>query len=146
MKQTFEEKVRAMTPKEHIMNMVEALRQPMVNVDMSTFGDENGGVCFGCAATNAVCRINDIAFPPTHIYGRKAQSDFIGADIEFLRNYENAIDELRGGYLERCDYWFGQIELPAIKKKPGLYLPELDDDYTEADLLPYVELAEYQDQ
>jgi len=52
------EKIKSMTAKEHIMNMVEGLRNPMTVINMDTFGEKReDGVCFGCAATNSICRL-----------------------------------------------------------------------------------------
>ena len=57
----FKEKVQAMSAKEIIMAMVEGLRNPVTKIHMGTYGKVEGDVCYGCAATNAICKIGKIS-------------------------------------------------------------------------------------
>ena len=70
------DKIRLLSAKEIILVMIEGLRNPVVKVDMETYGQikhfESGkNVCYGCAATNALCKIFDITLPEIKLYVKK---------------------------------------------------------------------------
>lgn len=54
----FKETVQKMTIKEIILAMVNGLKKEHVKVDFNYFGYvAPNGICYGCAATNAICEI-----------------------------------------------------------------------------------------
>lgn len=72
-------------------------------IDMDTFGSRGAQVCYGCAATSCVQQITkqdlvagifpfDLEFP----YDKSFQV-FDGFDVEDIKSFEFAIDELRQG-------------------------------------------------
>lgn len=143
LEQTFEQKVKSMSAKEIIMSMVEGLQNPVVRVDIDTFGEVIDNVCYGCAATNAICKISGKTFNIENIGYRDGRAEFINSDPYFLMEFEVAIDFLRSGYIliynkkaqEAC---FAQIEDPKFE------LPKLTNNYTPKDLQQYINLANAQ--
>ena len=90
--------------------MVKGLEKEWVRVDFSTYGaireDENDELlCFGCAATNTICEIKQVAFNT-----KVGSFDYIADRYSTTRNhikldqFEGAIDELRhgSGYIENA--------------------------------------------
>ncbi len=140
----FEDKVKSMTAKEIIMNMVEALNNPSINVDMRDFGryDEDG-ICFGCAATNTICRISGVIFNQTNIetYGR---ADSLNVDRDFMDNFEYSINQLRSGDLEFYNQFARRGGFAVITNPENLKLPILTTDSYLENLQPYVYLANSQ--
>lgn len=138
------EKIKSMTAKEHIMNMVEGLRNPMTVINMDTFGEKNeAGVCFGCAATNSICRLignTDDLFPEWKTGEWKYKENI----APILSGYEDCIDYLRRGDVDEYNATASYIGIATIEEVEGIYLPELTNDYTEEELLPYVALADAQ--
>lgn len=138
------EKVKSMTANEIIMAMVESLRNPETVIDMSSSGNiEYGdGVCYGCAATNTICKITGLS-----VYGyiNKRTYNKLTENYRFLSSFENSIDYLRMGDIKSYNLFAYKEGYAKIKPKPGLELPYLKNDYTELQLLKYVELANYQE-
>jgi hypothetical protein len=154
----FEEIVRAMSAKEIIMAMVDALTiPPIINIDMGTFGRVRTfpkykflgigfgkkEICFGCAATNTVCKIADKKFDTNNIEGCIARAEFINSDPYFLSCFENAIDGLRTGSIHYYNKFAGRGEFVVIKNT-GLKLYPLANNYTNEHLIYYKLLAEQQ--
>lgn len=138
----FKEKVQSMTAKEIILAMVEGLRHPSIKVDMDTFGEQRYGVCYGCAATNTVCKISGITFDSTNIMYGNLRAEAINTDMNFLILFESAIDGLRAGsidYYNKIALREGFAEIDPVVDIPALY-----GDYTEEDLEFFVELASLQ--
>lgn len=140
----FKEKVQSMTAKEIIMAMVESLKHPVVKIDMMTFGEGEGDICYGCAATNTICKISDKIFTPYHIRNITARAYFINCDKYFLSAFEDAIDCLRSGNVDGYNNIAKICHFASIKINDTL-LPYLDNSYTNEDLEPYIQLAEFQD-
>lgn len=141
---TFKETVLAMSAKDIIMNMVEGLRHPSLKVRMNMFGQVIDGVCFGCAATNAVCQISGKTFTEGNIVNRLDRSIFIEVDYEFLSNFEEAMDRLRCGLIHNYNYIAKIIGLATISNSLIFLLPHLYDDYTDEELQIYMHLANSQ--
>jgi len=64
---TFRQQVLSMTAGEIIMSMVKGLEKPVTKIDMDTYGQTRDGVCYGCAATNTVCKIAKVKFTQNNI-------------------------------------------------------------------------------
>jgi hypothetical protein len=154
-KSTFEEKVRSMTAKEIIMAMVEGLvRPPTINVDMGTFGETRKPkhllgflmkpICYGCAATNTICKIAGIKFTTSNIGEAYTRAAAINAETQFLLRFERAIDALRSGEIFTYNSYARQIEIATIEQQPDFDLPRLHNDYRNRDLVAYRKLAELQ--
>jgi len=128
-------------------------------------------VCYGCAATNTILKlieienqaelIKELELRPivektltTHIslniykyiYTRENNSrELYLVNLNTFRDFERAIDSLRYGNIEYYNIIAKNIKIATIKIPDELLmLPGLKDDYTEADLMAYVELAEMQ--
>lgn len=105
----FSEVVRGMTFKEIAQAMVDGLKDPSVVIDLSSYGYETDGVCYGCAATNAICKISGVRFTPETIYERvgvlldttrvetRQDEEIFYKEKFFLSRFEYAINELRLG-------------------------------------------------
>lgn len=138
----FENKIKSMNAHDIIMAMVEGLRKPRTKIDMATFGRMRDGICYGCAATNAILHImkaredeleNYIIVPQYRAYLLSA-----------VYIFESAIDWLRRGRVGMYNLDAKYYGFAKITPIPGLELPCLENDYTEDQLQEYVKLAEYQ--
>jgi hypothetical protein len=147
---TFKQKVRAMSAKQIIMAMVEGLENPTTDfIKMSTWGHKDSkGVCYGCAATNAICRIAGKNFE----YNLQRSDDegstrilgSIEEDNPFISTFENAIDSIRCGSIDSANEELAILRLPQIRNYKGYDLPALqDENYLEL-LHHYVALADRQ--
>ncbi len=137
----FESKVKSMSAHDIIMAMVEGLRQPRTKIDMKTFGEIRWGICYGCAATNAILHIM-AAKEDEEIKGYiRTATDYV---ISPLFQFESAIDYLRRGFVSRYNDQAKALGIAPITPMPGQELPRLDNDYTEEQLQQYEKLAKYQ--
>lgn len=137
----FEEKVKSMTAYDIIMAMVDGLRKPRTKIDMSTFGAIEEGVCYGCAATNAILHIMEASKEGVEDHIRTSQNrNTCPLDVA---QFEVAIDHLREGEVDLYNLYAKDCGIAQITPMPGQELPYLDDDYTEDQLQEYVKLAEY---
>lgn len=138
----FEKKVKSMNAHDIIMAMVEGLRTPRTKIDMLTFGEIEDGICYGCAATNAILHIVDANKEEVvdHIRDRKFDADGARA----LEQFEIEIDWLRRGMVDQYNQYAKYYDFAPITPMPGLELPPLYDDYTEEQLQQYEKLAKYQ--
>lgn len=146
----FKEKVQSMSAKEIIMAMVEGLENPYTTVDMGTFGEKSHRLipnwvkpfCYGCAATNAICVIRGT----THEFSENSKDRWlsIDEDIDFVQNFEFAIDHLRKG---EVDYYNRKAELHGFAKIKSfdMYLPFLSTEDYKLGLRDYRKLAESQE-
>ena len=141
----FETVVRAMTAKEIIMAMIEALKNPVTVINMDTFGDIIEGECHGCAATNAICKISNTTKDEFKqgLDGLLRQS-YGASQISFLNEFENAVDTLRRGNLQHYNEIAYGLDIAQIKIYGNMDLPELTSYNYLDNLEPYIELAESQ--
>lgn len=137
-----ERKIKSMTAKEIIMAMVDGLMNPVTIIDMDTFGSYDNGICYGCAATNAICRIGmldpDIELPS--MTGPKYRN-YSG----LISGFEDAIDCLRNGYIKRYNSFAQEYGFATIKTSTEL--PEIDNDnYQDPKVIQaYIDLANAQE-
>lgn len=137
----FENKVKSMTAHDIIMAMVEGLRNPRTKIDMGTYGKMEEGICYGCAATNAVLHIMEAN--EEEVVGHILECENEIYD-DFLFKFERAIDYLRGGNVDNYNGYAAYHGFALITPIPGIELPCLDDNYTEEQLKEYEILAKYQ--
>lgn len=144
----FKEKVQAMSAKEIIMTMVEGLRNPVTKINMSTYAKVHGNVCYGCAATNAICKIGKISlddFLKVEPYNSMQTFAKNLDHRKFIVMFETAIDYLRTGNIINYNVYANEISIAKIVIPDGFKLPILENGYTEEDLQKYVELANLQE-
>ncbi len=138
----FEDKVRSMSAKEIILAMIEGLENPAVEIDMHTFGDHQEDICYGCAATNAICKISGVKFTPENINSTEDRAIAVNSDFYFLDSFESAIEYLRfgniSGYNLHAENNFAYIKYTEID------LPRIGNKYNQDDLNQYRLLAEAQ--
>jgi hypothetical protein len=138
-------KLRSLTTKEVIMAMVEGLENPKTKIDMFTYGEVMGGVCYGCAATNAICRIFDIDKPEEYFV--PCNGGFENTPLtkiekrDDISNFELAVDSLRMGYLDKCNFNLKRLGIVPIVNPNNIKLPQLGDYYTQGQLAIYRQLA-----
>lgn len=148
----FKEKIQSLTAKEIILFMVEGLKNPEIEIDMCTFGDVKvvskwlGLIkkrkCFGCAATNTICKITGVKFTEENIVSRLKRAEALGTHYNFLDIFEESIDMLRLGKISDYNYLarlgnFSEIEV-------ALKMPVLINSFTQIQLQCYVNLANAQ--
>ena len=137
---TFEETVRAMTGKEIVMAMVNGLKKEHLKVDMDTFGLFYEGICYGCAATNAICEISGVVFTPDNIYATGCKANAVGSDSLFLSYFEDAIDFLRLGNIGFYNDIAEELGIATLSE-PENILPRLETGNWRENLCYYEEYA-----
>lgn len=156
--QTFEQRVLSMSAKQIIMAMVEALTHPpIINVDMRSFGDVRivqkarlfGLIpaktkCFGCAATNTICKISGITLDTSNVECLNKRAQAINSDRDFLSKFEVAINSLRCGSILGYNTALSTTGVAEITNPLDIELPILETNYTNNDLTPYIALADSQ--
>src|SRR5690606_17130474 len=137
-----EKKVKSMTAHDIIMAMVEGLRNPRTKIDMDTFGGIRDGICYGCAATNAILHIMDAEEEEVRDHILECESH--AYRTLNLSIFENAIDYLRRGMVDLYNQYASHLGIAQVTPMLGLELPSLSNNYTEEQLQEYVKLAKYQ--
>ncbi len=145
----FDDVVKSMSAKEIIMAMVNSLiPPPAITVDMGSFGHfymkDNEPVCYGCAATNTICKISGKVFTSEYISRTGSRALFVNASFDFLDYFEQAIDYLRQGLINNYNVYAKHVKIALISNPDNLSLPALKDDYTKEDLDAYIKLADTQ--
>ena len=110
---SFEEKVKSMKFSEIMKAMIDGLEKPVVEVNMATYGIHVNGVCYGCAATNAICKIGKIKLDKTNIESGK-HSEALNVGVFFVDHFESAIDALRQGLCNRYNKTAYLIEIAPV--------------------------------
>lgn len=139
------EKVKQMKPSQIIMSMVEGLRKRHTVIDMSDYGQvKKDGLCYGCAATNCILELDNNLFD----YYKSPTTYPIQEIKDFIFWFESAINYLR---MKELDY--ANANLDQVDLHPILFTEELENslitltsDFTEEDLIPYVNLAKYNEE
>ena len=112
-------------PSEALQAMVDGLKTQSKRKDfkirMHTFGETNGDICFGCAATCTVQQLTGINLTDTNIYLFQ-HSKVLNIEKRDIEKFEIAIDGTRKGYLRKLFGYFG-IEIPEkYYKRQNFYL------------------------
>lgn len=147
MENSFKETVQAMTGKEIVMAMVNGLRKKHVKINMMSYGHKDDGVCYGCAATNAICEIlgrvpemGEWARGEDYSVIRKRSID--ATDVHFVALFESSIDDLRSACFDMYNNGASALGLPKLPEPAfELPLPYLSNDYTEEDLQKWEDYA-----
>lgn len=149
----FKEKVQSMTASEIILTMVDSLKNPVVNVEMHSFGGYSEEkllgliprkVCYGCAATNTICKISGVKLNFKNINNVHERSEALNTEVGFLDDFEDAINYLRMGDIESYNEYAEKSGFANIQNNEELLLPEIQNGFTNEDLSFYVDLAKYQ--
>lgn len=140
----FEQTVKNMSAKEIILSLIEGLKNPVIKIQMKSFGFYNPTInsSSGGAVTNMICMISGEVFNNHQINLRESRAKSLKVSNFFLFHFEIAIDCLRMGEIKNYNYLAGKIGLVQIIKSKDL--PCLRDGFTKADLQHYVELANAQ--
>ncbi len=142
---TFREQILSMTAGEIIMSMVKSLEKPATDIiDMSTYGYSVGKTCYGCAATNTICKIAKVKFTSENIDYRFSRSKTIKSSEKFLELFEDAINSLRKGNINSYNLNASKGKFRRIQNPTGLNLPYLTNWFDEYDLKVYKQLAKAQ--
>ena len=136
----FEEKVKALSAKEIIMAMVIGLQKEYIKVNMNYFSGVIDGVCFGCAATNALCHISGVVFNKDTI---RSRPETVNCGYSFLMGFEYAINDLRKGNIKDYNQYAQGHGFAGIIPN-GEDLPCLHTDDYKDNLHHYISLAESQ--
>ena len=135
--------IQSMTAKEIILSMVDALRNPVTEIHMTTFGVKINGICFGCASTNTICKLANID-PFDNLYMEMFRRYNLNNDIPLeatFWRFEQSIDFLRTGNIEGYNDQAERGGFATIKKYPEERLPWLHNDYTKRELQLYEDFA-----
>lgn len=139
----FIEKVKSMKPSEIVQAMIDGLRARHAQIRMSSFGQIIDGVCYGCAATNAILHIDSTTINYYKYISGEEYEVFDNEIAEFIEQFEAIINDLR------CNRVFGAnltcYELLGFRLPDdyGKSLPYLGDNFTKEELLKYQEYADY---
>ena len=128
-----------MTFPEIVLAMVESLRNPVTEIDMYTFGEVRKGVCYGCAATNTICRLGELV--PLEELGNEDGTRYDVNSWSVIDRFEIAIERLRRGEVE----WYSLMASGFFAECPTKYahtlLPCITNGYTEEELKAYEDFA-----
>ncbi len=69
--------------------------RPGFEIQMTTFGYEAAGICYGCAATCTVQQVMGINFTPEEV--ERHTNIFKGIESDDVATFEGALDKLRKG-------------------------------------------------
>ena len=139
----FREKIKSAKPSEIIQAMVDGLQKEHVKVDMKTFGEIRGGICFGCAATNCIIEISGVS-PETAATGFSKIAFEIGeGDDMSVSRFECAIDDLRINDLVSYNHRMRRFEAQEIPSELFQELPELTTGNWKRELYKYQEYANF---
>ena len=142
-----EEKIKSMSAKEIILAMINGLKNPVVNVSMSTYGHKTNGICYGCAATNLICSVGGLD-PQKELPDWRNGGSIYAVISPFLSAFEMAIDKLRLGDIEYYNDFASEYGFAEIKEPIGCELPPIrGHNYQDLEvLMEYEMLANYQDE
>lgn len=153
-KAEIEDKIKNLTPKQMIMAMVDGLRKRHVCITMSSYGFiDNDNICYGCAATNALCELGCNSTELPSFNSEDGQGFSEGGLFQMISNFESLVDTLRNGgehilffncFNSNCrDYKLQNLKLKFFGFEEEL--PYLGDNYTEEQLQVYERLANFQE-
>ena len=104
-------------PSDAVMAMVNGLRKQSkrknFRIRFSSFGSREYAdgtdkiICFGCAATSAIQFIANKNFTGEEIDTRAERGEFLGFDKNELQDFEEAIDNLRNGWVRALFFFYG---------------------------------------
>lgn len=138
----FEKKVKSMKASELVLVMVEGLESPAYRVDMDTYGETVGGICYGCAATNAIAKITGEA-PKFYGWATETWYKVTGAGCYFIAILEEAFNALRVSNLHRYNSCANDIGIALMDMDYPEYLPILSTDNYKEHLEEYRKLANW---
>lgn len=141
---TFRQQILSMTAGEIIMAMVKGLEKPVTKINMATFGYSFVSTCYGCAATNTICKISGIKFTSLNINYRNYRARAVNSTENFLELFELAINELRTGDIRNYNEYAAMGKFRRIQNPNNLNLPWLTNSYTQEELDVYKKLAKVQ--
>src|SRR5690606_23181564 len=101
-----------------------------------TFGKMEDGICYGCAATNAILHIMEVKEDEEVKDHIRTFPDYRLCP-PFVTHFESAIDFLRRGRVDDYNYFAAKLGIAQITAMPGQELPRLGNDYTEDQLQAY---------
>ena len=139
----FEDKVKSLSFKQILGFLIEGLENPEYPVNMAVFAMIINGVCFGCAALNAITKLYGKPFPLNKFYNRFMRSSYLDCSYDFYFDVENAYDSLRAGNVQKYNLIASRIgialcpvdiELPFLRTTD--YLVGLDEYKEFYDSLP----------
>lgn len=131
--------VQGMSSGEIIITMIEAIRNPVTQLRMYSFGRISEGICIGCAAANFIIKTLGMDLEDLKIDGYRYRK--IHPSIS---NLENAIDLLRLGRLDDYNWMAETIDMSPIINPNKIELPSLGDNFTEKELRIWEKLAKDQ--
>jgi len=127
-------------PSDYIDLMVKALQNPKIEIVMGTYGVAIDNICYGCAATNALCELTEKTFDVDNIWHRQYRAAFLNEEWRVIARFEISIDNLRRGLFYSFLIETNQIK-PTDITIPNL--PHLGNNYTQQDLDHYINFSNY---
>lgn len=138
-------KIKSMSARQIILAMVRGLETRHTKIDMASYGFINeGGVCYGCAATNTICELRNGWLTKENavtVYNKSSEGD---AAKCFIVSFEHAINYLRMTYIGEYNIIAAYAGFAQIVDDIGLEGYDealLGDDYTNEQLDLYRILA-----
>lgn len=137
-----EQKIKRLKPSQILNYMIKGLENPFTQIMMSTYGDvikhKNRIICFGCAATNAICLLAEIK--TERKFAEACDTGLINTSNynSVLRYFEDAINQLRQGDIFWCNRKLEEYSKYRFPET-NIELPYLGDDYTPEQLSLYKE-------
>ena len=139
-----EKKIKSLTPNEVLDAMIQGLKNPSCQVNMLTFGKQRDGICFGCAATNAIQYLSGKKFTPDNIRGTHNRAEYLKINPKILSSFEIAIDQLRCGNIYTANMYLVGLKIKPIIYNPFKEYPKLTTENYLENLHHYEELRDQQ--
>lgn len=119
-----EERIKSMTAKEIVLAMLDGITDPVTEIDMNSYGHKRNGICYGCAATNMICKVGELN--PFEELLEDVQRPHYRYLSDHVSEFESAIDCLRLGDVAGYNF-IAEAEGFALLPE-YVYLPEIGND------------------
>ena len=139
-----EHKIRNLTPYEVIDAMIQGLKNPSCKINMHSYGFSTEGMCFGCAATNAIQYLADKKFTPDNINSLSSRSKYLNINTRDLEYFEDAINNLRCGYISMANLYLNNLGIKPIEYNQEKDYPRLTTENYMENLHVYEHLRDQQ--
>lgn len=118
-----EQKIKSIA-KEIVLAMLDGITDPVTIFDAHTFGHKSYGICYGCAATNMICKVGNLN--PFEELMEELQIPRYRYSSGIVSGFESAIDCLREGDITAYNFLADTEGFALIPEEADL--PEIDND------------------
>jgi hypothetical protein len=114
------DKVKSMSELEFLNLMIDSIENPVTNLDMHTFGDIRNNFCYGCLATNTICKLLTIESADLSIIKGRYFFNYGNMSRKLdgrLCHFESMIDHIRTGSYQRYINVTTALDITPLSKE-----------------------------